>query len=84
MTCRVTMPPDLSCVVQLLPEHFGSNQGQAGIGDAESSFAVVIMIFADDSTVFDHCTRIDDAAVDTTILADRAVREQDGVRDAAV
>ena len=74
MTCRVTIPPDLSRVMQLLPEHIGSDQGQAGFCDAESSFTVVIMIFADNSTVLDRGTGIDDAAVDTTILADRGVR----------
>ena len=84
MTCRVTMPPDLSCVMQLLPEHIGSDQGQAGIGDTEPAFTVVIVIFADNRTVLDLGAGIDDAAVDATILADPCVRQQDGVRDAAV
>ena len=78
------MPPDLSCVVQLLPEHIGSNQGQAGISNAKSPRTIIIMIFADDGTILDLRARIDDAAVDATILADRGVRQQNGVRDAAV
>ena len=84
MTCRVTMPPDLSCVMQLLPEHIGSDQGQAGIGDTEPAFTVVIVIFADNGAVLDFGTGIDDAAVDATMPADRGVRQQDGIRDAAI
>ena len=68
------MPLDLSCVMQLLPEHVGCNQSQAGFSDPKSARTIVIMIFADDSTILDHSTRIDDAAVDAAILADRAVR----------
>ena len=78
------MPRDLSCVVQLLPEHVGRNQGQAGLCDAEPSCTIVIVIFADNRTVLDHCAGIDDAPVDTTVLTDRGVRQKDGVCYAAV
>jgi len=84
MTCRVTMPPDLSCVVQLLPEHIGSNQGQAGFSNAKSPRTIVIMIFTNDSAVLDRRASVDNAAADPTALADRDIRQEDRVCNAAV
>ena len=68
----------LASEMQLLTKHVGSNQRESGLGHAETAFAIVIVIFADDRAVRNTSAAINDGAVNAAIPADIEIGRASG------
>jgi hypothetical protein len=62
--------PDLTREMQVLTEHVGRDKCQSRFGYTKSTLAVIVLVFADNGTVRDYCTSIDDRTIDAAVLTD--------------
>ena len=60
----------LARVMQVLSQHVGRYEGDAGVGDPETAGAIGFGILANDRAGFDLGAAVDDGLVDPAVLAD--------------
>ena len=63
--------------MQMLSEHIRCDQCEAAVRDAQTTFAICVVIFANDSLGVDPGSAVDYAAADATVLADLDLGQDD-------